>query len=81
MALEWGGKKEHCQAKPQFVGCDCAIHLCNHPFLKVALSLLAKEFEAEPVYMYDILFNKTIKFQLNQNLNWNEIKWDKQKII
>ncbi len=42
------GRKPHFQAKPQFVGCDCA----NHPFLKVVLSLLAKEFEAEPVYTY-----------------------------
>jgi hypothetical protein len=46
------GKKQHFQAKPHFVGCDCTIHLCNHPFLKVVLSLLAKEFEAEPVYTY-----------------------------
>jgi hypothetical protein len=46
------GRKPHFQAKPQFVGCDCAIHLCNHPFLKVVLSLLAKEFEAEPIYTY-----------------------------
>ena len=57
--LEWGGKKQHCQAKPQFVGCDCAIHLCNHTFLKVALSLLAKEFEAEPVYIYNNLYYLT----------------------
>ncbi len=50
------GKKPHFQAKPQFVGCDCAIHLCNHAFLKVVLSLLAKVFEAEPVYIYDNLY-------------------------
>jgi hypothetical protein len=64
LPLEWKGKKQHCQAKPQFVGCACTICLCNHPFLKVALSILAKEFqrarvlsfEAEAVYTYDNLY-------------------------
>jgi hypothetical protein len=51
LPLERGGKKQNCQAKPQFVGCDCAIHLCNHPLLKVTLSRLAKEFESETVYI------------------------------
>ncbi len=63
LPFEWRGKKQHCQAKPQFVGCGCTICLCNPPFLKVALSILAKEFElarvlsfeAEPV-SYDNLY-------------------------
>ncbi len=65
LPLEWGGKKQYCQAKPQFVGCDYAIHLCNHPFLKVALSLLAKEFEAKPVYIYDNLYYLTKQSNFN----------------
>jgi len=32
---------------------------CNPPFVKVALALLAKEFEAEVVYIYDNLYYLT----------------------
>ncbi len=59
LPFEWGGKKQNCGAKPQFVGCECAIHLCNHPLLKVTLPLLAKEFEAETVYIHDSLYHLT----------------------
>jgi len=59
-------------AKLQFVGCDCVP--CNLPFVNVVLALLAKEFEAELVYIYDNLYYLTKHQNSNKTITCTKTK-------